>query len=152
MNTLIDAAIKYLSNHYCSEKELIRQLERDFSHVPELDAQIHATIARLRELHLINDNRLAESLSARYIHKGNRFIQQILKQKGVKEEVIEQVLEHIELEDVRALDEARKKMRGFKNDTDEAINTKLARFLSGRGFSHATIKTVLKQLREEQTT
>ncbi|HAT9783766.1 TPA: regulatory protein RecX, partial [Legionella pneumophila subsp. pneumophila] len=25
MNTLIDAAIKYLSNHYCSEKELIRQ-------------------------------------------------------------------------------------------------------------------------------
>ncbi|HAT9624971.1 TPA: regulatory protein RecX, partial [Legionella pneumophila subsp. pneumophila] len=43
MNTLIDAAIKYLSNHYCSEKELIRQLERDFSHVPELDAQIHAT-------------------------------------------------------------------------------------------------------------
>ncbi|HAT9624950.1 TPA: regulatory protein RecX, partial [Legionella pneumophila subsp. pneumophila] len=65
---------------------------------------------------------------------------------------IEQILEHIELEEVRALDEARKKMRGFKNDTDEAINTKLARFLSGRGFSHATIKTVLKQLSEEQTT
>jgi regulatory protein len=149
MNTFIDTAIKYLSNHYCSEKELIRQLEKEFSHVPELDTQIQATIARLRELHLLNDNRLAESLSMRYIHKGNRFIQQILKQKGIKEEVIECILEHIEPEEVRALDEVRKKMRGFKNEPAEVINTKLARFLSGRGFSHTTIKTVFNELSEE---
>ena len=44
------------------------------------------------------------------------------------------------------------RLHHLRNDTDEAINTKLAHFLSGRGFSHATIKTVLKQLSEEQTT
>lgn len=116
MSTITNTAIKYLTNRFCSEKELISQLEKDFSNIEGLDAEINATIVRLRDLQLLNDNRLAESLSMRYLHKGNRFIHHILKQRGIKEEAIEQVMENIEREEVRALDEAKKKIRGLNRD------------------------------------
>lgn len=149
MSKITNAAIKYLANRFYSEKELAIHLEKDFSHMQELDTEINATIVYLRDLNLLNDNRLAESLSLRYFHKGNRFIQHKLIQKGVKEEAIEQALKNIELEEVRAMEEAKKKMRGLKTETVETVRAKLARFLSGRSFSPATIKTVLKQLSEE---
>jgi regulatory protein len=144
MKSMVNMAIRYLSKHYCSEKELITKLRKEFFEVQQLDYLIEQTINRLRELNLINDGLFAESISRRHLHKGNLLIQQILKQKGIQEEIIERVLENIEPEEERALHESIKKMASFKEENSKSI-PKLIRFLSGRGFSHGTIRKVLSQ-------
>lgn len=74
MSQMLSVAIKQLSDRNCSERDLRRYLEKEFLELPELDKCIDESMARLRELHLINDNRLAENIAQRYSHKGNRFI------------------------------------------------------------------------------
>jgi regulatory protein len=111
--------------------------------------RIDESIARLRELHLINDNRLAESLAQRYSHKGNRFIAQTLRQKGIADEVITSVLKNMDDEFSRALDEARKKGSRKTEKSTDKMKTNCVRFLSGRGFSHDSIKAVIKALSDE---
>ncbi|WP_392536672.1 regulatory protein RecX [Legionella sp. 227] len=149
MNSIIDMAIKHLSQRNCSEQELRRHLEKDFSHLDDLDLCIESAIVRLRELHVINDKRLAESLTERYAHKGNRYISQILRQKGIMDELITEVLANLGDEFSRALDEARQKGRSLNRESVEQDKNKLFRFLSGRGFAHDTIKSVITQLQEE---
>ena len=106
-------------------------------------------MARLRELQVINDNRLAESVAQRYSHKGNRFIAQTLKQKGVADDVIASVLASLDDEYSRALDEARRKGNRGTWTSAEDVKTGLAHFLSGRGFSHEAIKAVMSELGDE---
>lgn len=149
MSSIIEVAIKLLSDRNCSEQELRRQLEKEFSNLTDLDARIESAIVRLRELHLINDKRLAESLAERYEHKGNRFITQTLRQKGVRDEVITNALESLGDEVARALDEARRKGNPDRYDNSEKGKTRIYRFLSGRGFSEETINTVVNQLDKE---
>ena len=149
MSSIIEVAIKLLSDHNCSEHELRRRLEKEFFDLSDVDARIESAIVRLRELHLINDKRLAESLAERYMHKGNRFITQALRQKGVRDEVIVDALGSLGDEYARALDEARRKGSSSSFDNPEKVKTRVFRFLSGRGFSHDTINAVVRQLSNE---
>lgn len=149
MNQMLSVAIKQLSDRNCSERDLRRYLEKDFVALPGLDKCIDETIARLRDLHLINDSRLAESVAQRYSHKGNRFIAQFLRQKGVDNEVIASALGSLENEYSRALDEARRKGSRRTGKSLEDVKTSLVRFLSGRGFSHESIKAVIRDLSDE---
>ena len=149
MTSIMDVAIKFLSDHNCSEQELKNRLEKEFAEKPDVEVKVESALVRLRELHLINDNRLAESLSLRYSHKGNRFISQALRQKGVDDDVIAQTLALLPDEFSRAFDEARRKIGHKRTDNPEKIKTQLFRFLSGRGFSYDTINAVVRQLDEE---
>ena len=149
MSQMLSVAIKQLSDRNCSERDLRRYLEKEFLELPELDKCIDESMARLRELHLINDNRLAENIAQRYSHKGNRFIAQTLRQKGVSDEVITSVLDSLEGERHRALDEARRKGSRKTGKDLEELKTRLVRFLSGRGFSHDSIKAVIRELSDE---
>lgn len=145
MRSIVDTAIECLSERCLSEHELRMYLEKKFAALPNLDSCINAAFKRLKELHLMNDLRLATNLAQRYAHKGNRFISQILEQKGISGDVISQVLLSLDNESIRALDEARKKL-GVHWDNSEKAMILLHRFLSGRSFSHTTIKTVIGQL------
>lgn len=147
--TIIEVTIKLLSDHNCSEHELTRRLEKEFAHLPDADECIESAIKRLYELHLINDKRLADSLASRYEKKGNRFITQALKQKGVSDEVITDALASLGDEYARALVEARKKGARKRDDNPEKIKNRLYRFLSGRGFSFETITKVVLHLEYE---
>lgn len=149
MSTLIDVAINLLSERQYTEHELKKQLEKSFADVPNIDGVINATIERLRELHLINDFHLAQSIALRYSHKGDRFIIQFLRQKGIDVEVIDKALAVLGDEYPRALDEARLKGRESHGERPEKRKAQLVRFLSGRGFSHETIKSVVSHLSEE---
>lgn len=149
MNHLLEVAIKLLSERHHTEHELRQRLEKSFSDHPELDTAIHSTINRLKELHLLNDNHTAETLAVRYAHKGNRFITQVLRQKGISDEAIHQALQSVGDEYSRALDEARRKMRGMQGESPEQSKTRLYRFLSGRSFSFDTIKQVCRTLTEQ---
>ena len=95
MSALLDAAMKLLSERPYTERELSKQLEKSFADRKNIDALIQSTIKRLNELHLINDHRLAESIAQRYAHKGNRFMIQSLRQRGIRDEVIEDVLANL---------------------------------------------------------
>lgn len=149
MTTLLDTALKLLSARPLSERELTRLLEREFSAHPDLDQAIEATLARLRDLHVLNDHRLAESLSHRYRHKGNRFIRTVLKQKGLSDEVIEQTLVECGDEYERALEALHKKLYSVYRTPDDKSKARLYTFLSSRGFSQAVIHQAIKALYED---
>ncbi|KTC94051.1 regulatory protein RecX [Legionella feeleii] len=149
MTTLLDTALKLLSARPLSERELTRLLEREFSAHPDLDQAIEATLARLRDLHVLNDHRLAESLSHRYRHKGNRFIRTVLKQKGISDEVIEQTLVECGDEYERALEALHKKLYSVYRTPDDKSKARLYTFLSSRGFSQAVIHQAIKALYED---
>jgi regulatory protein len=149
MSSIMGAAIRHLSERSISEHELRLYLEKEFASLPNLDSCIDAAFKRLQELHLINDFRLAMNIAQHYAHKGNRFISRILQQKGIEEVVITNVLLSLDNENVRALDEARKKLGG-RFDNSEKTMTALHRFLSGRSFSYNTINTVMLQLGKQK--
>ena len=149
MNEMLAIAMKLLSSRNCSERDVRRHLEKEFAALPEVDTHIEESMARLRELHLINDDRLAENVAQRYSHKGHRFIAQKLKQKGVADEVIACVLGSLGDEYSRALDEARRKGSRGTWKSAEDVKTGLVRFLSGRGFSYDAIKAVMNELCDE---
>lgn len=149
MSQMLSMAIKLLADRSCSERNLRRSLEKEFVSLPDLEPQIDACIERLRALHLLNDNRFADSIAHRYSHKGNRFIEQTLKQKGVPEESIASALENLDDEYSRALDEARKKGRRKADTSVNEAKTSMVRFLSGRGFYHDTIKALMRDLADE---
>ncbi|KTC76551.1 MULTISPECIES: regulatory protein RecX [Legionella] len=149
MSDLLDTAMKLLSERFYSEHELGKQLGKMFADKPDIYALIQKTLKRLNELHLINDHRLAEGIATRYTHKGNRFIMQALRQREVRDEVIEDVLAQLGDEYSRALYEARRKSRGLSGEHPEKSKTRVYRFLSGRGFAYETIQAVCKQLSKE---
>jgi len=149
MPNLFDAALRHLSARNCSERELYQLLEKEFAHVADIDKNIEHTLNRLREMHLINDARAAESLAYRYAQKGNRFIAQVLRQKGMSSCVIEETLTTLGPEIERALEEARKKLRSLSNEEPRAIEVKLWNFLSSRGFSSDTLHQVIGQLKDD---
>jgi regulatory protein len=144
MDFIIDAAIQYLSERSFSEKQLREQLLNDFKGLSDLDSLMNLAIARLKKLELINDFRVAESLTQRFCHKGDSFIKQTLEQKGISEKIITKALASIDEESSRALQEARKKSQTLHAKQNE--NLTLLRFLTGRGFSFLAIQFVLRKL------
>ena len=149
MNDLFNAALKQLSAKNCSKYELKCILEKDFSSLPNIDDLIEQTIARLEELHLINDSFIANSQAQRYQHKGNRFIVQKLQQKGLDKESIDNTIESLPSEYERALPKARKKLQTLQNLEPKAKENKLLKFLSNRGFGAGTCYQVIDELKGE---
>lgn len=150
MDFIIDAAIQYLSERSFSEKQLREQLLSDFKDLSDLDSLMNLAIARLKKLELINDFRVAESLTQRFCHKGDSFIKQTLEQKGITEKIINKALASIDDESSRALQEARKKSEDFHGLHHENTKITLQRFLTGRGFSFSAIQFVLRKLTQEE--
>ena len=149
MNNIFNAALKHLSTKNCSKYELISRLESQFSSTKNIDKLIKQTIARLEELHLINDAFYAQSIAERYQHKGDRFIKQKLQQKVFDEATIESTLQSIDAEFERALVEAQKKLRSINDLESKARDNKLLRFLSSRGFSAQTCYQVINTLKSD---
>lgn len=124
-------------------------MEKEFSAHPDLENAITQTLARLRELHLINDERIAESLSLRYRHKGNRFIKNALRQKGLSDELIEGTLAQCGDEYERALEVLHKKLYSIYRTKDEKTKSRLYSFLASRGFSKGVIHQAINNLQED---
>lgn len=150
MDFIIDAAIQYLSERSFTEKQLREQLVNDFKDQNDLESLMNRAIDRLKKLELINDFRVAESLTQRFSHKGDSFIKQTLEQKGISTKIITQALTSIDDESLRALHEARKKFDTFQGKQKESTKAILRRFLTGRGFSFLAVQLVLRKLTQEQ--
>ena len=129
MNNLLDSSLKFLSYRPRSKKEVqnfLRQKTKD-------DTLINQTIAKLENLKLINDAEFAKWLvesRSRSRPRGNRLLQQELRQKGIDVEIS---VDEVELAKT-ALEKKNPKSR------DQAI-----RFLQYRRFSWDTIAKVVKK-------
>ncbi len=102
-------------------------------------------IARLTEVHLLDDNLVAQSISRRYADRGNRFIVQKMKEKGVTAEQ-ESALESLADEFERALAAGKKKLRTLEKFEPKVQAQKLYQHLALRGFTGATVQKVVRQL------
>jgi regulatory protein len=142
-----DAALRYLDYRPRSQAELKQRLARR-----GFDSDtIEATIARLKELGLVDDlafarfwqeNRQAFSPRSRWL------LRRELKQKGVADEVIERVVADVDDED-GAYQAAIAKAHKLPASDYEVFRRRLGEYLQRRGFGYGVIKNTLKKVWEE---
>ncbi len=138
-----DVAIRYLGNREHSRKEIIAKLERrQFS--PEA---VQKTLERLDELGLLDDRSFALNYVGNRSRKkpsGRYKLRYELLQKGIQEEIIEEVLGEYDSSG-HCLDAALKKLPFLKGD-GRYKRKKLHAFLMNRGFESQTIRETLDQI------
>lgn len=144
-------ALRLLGYRDRSEKEMHEKLiKKGFS-----DKVAHETVAYLRDKGFIDDKRFAEILRRDAIerkHLSKRGTRHYLINKGIADDIADDVLG----KDDDYLDAAKnlveKKLRNIKDYNEEKLKRRLMGMLSRRGFSYDTIKRVLKSfdLKEEE--
>ncbi|WP_110513375.1 RecX family transcriptional regulator [Herpetosiphon llansteffanensis] len=147
-----NAALVFLAARPRSSQEIRTRLrKREFP-----DEHIDLAIEKLAQIGLVNDAAFARFwVENRQQHRprGARAIQAELSQKGVKRELISEVLNELtdqDEEQERAFSVARSALRRYANEpTKMAFSRKMAGLLQRRGFGFDTIKPVLDQLWQE---
>ncbi len=142
-----DVAIKYLSFKSRTEKEVVLKLrEKEFS-----DDIIDKVIELLKKYNYIDDYSYAGSfLRDKFNLKGfgsNR-IKFELKQKGISNEIIEQVFFENEFDEAQKAAELIERKYGIW-DFDIKEKQKIEGFLARRGFSFSTIREAFNIIKEK---
>jgi regulatory protein len=149
----IDRAMNYLSFRPRSSEEVRRYLRKK-ENPPEL---IDDVLARLTELGLINDEAFASfwiESRERFRPKGAQAIKQELRMKGVKRDVVDEVVND-DNDEALAIQAGRKRAITLLKGPELDFNTfrnKLGPFLQRRGFSYEVVKRVVRMLWEELAT
>jgi regulatory protein len=112
---------------------------------------VDATLSRLREIHLIDDNLVAHSISRRYADRGNRFITQKMKMKGIAADEHESAFAELADEFERALAVAEKKLKSLGGIEPRAVAQKLYQHLALRGFSGGIVQKVVRRVTGAET-
>ncbi len=138
---LYDRAVALAARRLRSAADLKKKLIAE--NYPE--DEVDAAIARLGEVHLIDDNLVAQSISRRYADRGNRFIVQKMKEKGVAAEQ-DSALESLADEYERALAAGQKKLRTLSKFEPRVQAQKLYQHLALRGFGGSVVQKVVREL------
>lgn len=143
-----ESALRLLNYRERSIKELEeRLLEKDYS-----PPTINAVIKRLKELDLLNDKKFARLWARsriRFKPRSAWLISRELREKGIEEEVIQEVVEEEltpEQELEAAMSLAEKQVRRYRGEDTEKVHEKLFAFLARRGFSSDMIWKCLKKV------
>lgn len=107
---------------------------------------VDAAIDRLKEVYLLDDNRMAQAVGRQYKDRGNRFIAQKLKEKGIGGDDHAAVLEDLPDELERAITAGEKKLRSLKGLEARAQAQKLYQHLAMRGFGGSVVQKAVRQL------
>lgn len=140
-------ALNYLSYQLRTEKELQTYLKEN--EIESVDRQ--KIVKRLKTMDLLNDLVYGESYvrtQMRLGDKGPRVIQQKLKQKGLKDSDIQQVLDLYENEEQFeiALHTAQKALRKYHHKSRHEVQRKLQQLLMTKGFNSDLSKRVLQEI------
>jgi regulatory protein len=151
-----EAALHFLAYRARSEQEVRDRLKRG-AFAPEA---IDATIVKLNEWRYLDDadfaRRWVES-RAQGKPRGQRLLQQELRQKGIDAETSKQAIEEADLDEVSAATElARKRLSTMSGEDPVAIRRKISAYLARRGFGFDVARKALEQatgepLDEEET-
>jgi regulatory protein len=140
-----EAALHFLAYRARSEQEVRDRLKRGaFS--PEA---IEATITRLNDWRYLDDEDFARrwvESRARGKPRGQRLLQQELRQKGIDAETSRQVIAEADLDEVATATElARKRLGTMKGEDPIAIRRKISAYLARRGYGFDVVRKALEQ-------
>jgi regulatory protein len=143
-------ALKFLSYRMRSSQEVQRNLQEHG--VSEED--IAAVLERLQRGGLVNDSRFAQAWienRSEYRPRSRRALSYELRQKGIPEEVIEEIFDRAGGEDEElAYQAACKQARKLKDLEWPEFRRKLGGFLARRGFTYEVIAPVVDRVWAEQ--
>jgi regulatory protein len=144
-NKAKETALRFLSFRRRTEKEIKNKLkQKGFD-----ENTIKRTVEKLEEYDLINDLEFATAWveeRLEYKPRGKKLLKQELWKKGIKKEIIDQVLnESCQNEDKSALELLEKIKNRYKNLEPQVARRRMYGFLLRRGFSYGTAKTAMEQ-------
>lgn len=142
----LDKVLRFISLRPRSEKEVKDYLKRKLAQRKTTAFLVEKILARLKELGVLNDREFAlwwlEQRST-FRPRGKFALKAELRQKGIDNKVIREVLEQ-ELDEVKLAKKAiQKKLKIYKRLSAQERYQKLSALLSRRGFSWETIRKVL---------
>ncbi|WP_029486725.1 recombination regulator RecX [Enterococcus gallinarum] len=143
----LQQAMNYISYQLRSEKEVRTYLKDKEINLEDR----HLVVQRLKELNLLDDRTYGESYLRTQIRlgdKGPSVISQQLKQKGLSEEVIQEVMPLYTEEkqfDV-GYHTAEKALRRFQGKSHKEMMQKLSLHLMQKGFRQPVIQLILDEL------
>lgn len=139
--------LNYLSYRLRSEQEVRQFLKRhEFS-----DLTIDAVIQRLHSSGLVDDHMFAELWVENRLEfrpRGRRALAAELRQKGINNNIIDDVLHDIDDNEV-ALQLAQKQASKYEQLDWQEFRRKLSAYLARRGFYYQTIAPIVKQIWSE---
>jgi len=145
LNKIYNYCFLLLTSRPYSELEIRRKIKTRFKKIRT--KQINVALEKLKELKYINDAEFAENYinyRTKISPRGKFLLKQELLKKGIKESLIEQVLNKIDLDE---LDLAKQlvehKIKSLKSFESQKQKDKLMRFLQSRGFGYDVIKEVV---------
>lgn len=141
------SAIKYLSRKYRSEKEVESKMNRDG--FPK--ETVESVINELKSMGYINDRIYAQKYifdRSKLKPKSRKMLKYELKNKGIKQHIIDEVLNESGIDNYAVAKGLVKKKFGKYDLTDEKIIKKACAFLKHRGFEYEIIVDVIKKFNE----
>jgi regulatory protein len=143
--SLRERSLRLLAQREHSRAELMRKLA---GHA-EVD-EISAEIERLAELGLQSDARFAEAwVRSKAARHGLSRLRRDLAQRGIAQDLIDETLQHADLDDELARARAVWASRYTAPPADHREWARQARFLQSRGFSTGIISRLLKEVPDE---
>ncbi|NLD46306.1 MAG: regulatory protein RecX [Clostridiaceae bacterium] len=138
-------AIKYLSLRLLSERELFEKLQ-----LKGYDEEIiNEVILDLKSIGYINDMIYARKFVYERLKlkpKSKKMLKMELKNKGIADEISDEVINNLEYDESVAIERLVKKRFGKYNLEDPRIIRKIYSFLLHRGFDYENIKAILKSI------
>lgn len=144
----LQRALNFLSYRPRSAREVTDNLRKH--ETP--DAAIEQVLTRLEKNGMVDDHRFARlwlENRSEFRPRGAYALRAELRQKGVADKIIDQVLTDLD-ESSLALEAGRKKAPKIKTRDETEFRRKLYGFLSRRGFGFETISEVVDQILNEQ--
>lgn len=147
-----DKALRFLSYRPRSEKEVKDKLLK----IKASEELISKIIKKLKDYKFLDDLEFAKIFARERSllkHKPARVIKFELKQKGIAQDLIEEVLTSSKEEEKdlqKAKEIIQKKIVRYKGLDRFKIKEKLSRFLASRGFDYDTIKKAIDEILTER--
>ena len=146
--TIFQSALRFLGYRPRSEKEIKTKLQQ--KGFP--DEKIDSVIRKMRDSNMIRDDQFAISWveSRNEFHpRSQRLIRYELRNKGIKEEVITEVLQH-STNDQQMAEKAAEKMKNRYAGLDwQNFRNKFSAYLARKGFTYDVISTTVKRTWDE---
>jgi len=141
-------ALNFLSYRVRTETEIRRNLHKHDTP----DEIIEQVLERLRRNRLVDDGEFARSWvdnRSEFRPRGRRALNSELRQKGVDQNIIDEVLQDID-EDNLAYQAARKNARKYRKYEWPDFRKKLLGFLARRGFNYSIAAPVVERVWAEE--
>jgi len=144
----VERAVNLLSYRPRSTGEIRTKLgEKDFS-----ETAIEAAISRLNRLNYLDDRQFARFWvedRLRNRPRGRRALQYELRQKGIADSIINEILDDLLDESLAAYEAAESRVRRMRGKTQREFKQKVGAFLQRRGFGYEAANRAMQSLIQE---